>query len=414
MWWFFVRDFYRLADAKQGTGNLSGAAKRYPESAATTAPTHHFTTHMQRLATDGAQAFGVWDVQSGFVMFSANWSGITGLPMEVCAGFNLVHQLHPEDQFAFHDALQQAGSKKCTLLARSCDETLSVLRHLLFDILPPTAAQPYATVLVRDITAQKQLEEALTLKEAALHTANRSRSAFLSCMSHELRTPLNAIIGFSSMMREEMLGKMKNPTYAEYADHIHDAGGALLGKISDLLEIAALDAGGMRMDESIVDIPTIFAELHEMHSHTMFTRNQTLHIDAPEISVFIDKRKVICALSHMLANAIRHSPENAAIYLQCTTLSGGEIVLSVRDYGEGIGAESLANIHHALRAPTSYAHIRSDGIGLGLSLSKEIATQHGGHVMLDAMRKQGTVVSLVLPANRLRGSRAPAPRLVKR
>jgi two-component system cell cycle sensor histidine kinase PleC len=63
-------------------------------------------------------------------------------------------------------------------------------------------------------------------------------------MSHELRTPLNAIMGFSEMMKSAVFGELGNPTYKEYAKHIHESGNALLGKINDLLDIASMDAGG--------------------------------------------------------------------------------------------------------------------------------------------------------------------------
>src|SRR3546814_3842507 len=86
---------------------------------------------------------------------------------------------------------------------------------------------------------------ALVLAEAA----NRSKTSFLANMSHELRTPLNAILGFSEMMKREILGPVQPPRYRGYVDDIHHMGRHLLSLVNDILEMSKVEAGESQLNE---------------------------------------------------------------------------------------------------------------------------------------------------------------------
>lgn len=238
--------------------------------------------------------------------------------------------------------------------------------------------------------------------EAALAVSDRARQAFLSSMSHELRTPLNAIMGFSEMMKEGVFGAVGNPTYEQYAGHIHESGGNLLNKINDLLDIAALDAGGIVLDEEPFALADLFNEAVEIHSHKAFERGQSIQIDCPKgIQLNADRRKLLCALTHFIANALRHSRDTAIVTLMARIQPDDGIILSVRDEGEGIAPTQLTAIRTALQQESSYRTIVPGGIGLGLALSRELASQHSGRMMIDSIRHRGTVVSMILPKERI-------------
>ena len=203
--------------------------------------------------------------------------------------------------------------------------------------------------------------------EAALAVSDRSREAFLAAMSHELRTPLNAIMGFSEMMKEGVFGAVENPTYHESAGHIHDSGSSLLGKINDLLDIASLDTGGIVLDESDFLLAELFAEAVEIHRATANQRHQTVHVDcAPNIRLMADRRKLLCALTHFLSNALRHSKNDCSVTLMARIQPDDGVILSVRDEGEGIHPTQLNIIRQALQRESAYRNIEAGGIGLGL------------------------------------------------
>ena len=105
----------------------------------------------------------------------------------------------------------------------------------------------------------------------------------------------------------------------------------------------------------------------------------------------------MCATSHLITNALRHSVEGAQVTVSVRVQADEGVIISVRDAGEGISTGQLAIIRKALTADVAYFNIESGGIGLGLSLTKELAQRHGGRVMIDSVRHKGTVVSIILP-----------------
>ena len=85
--------------------------------------------------------------------------------------------------------------------------------------------------------------------------ANRAKSEFLANMSHELRTPLNSVIGFSEILKEQLLGPMDNPRYEEYAADIYESGKHLLNLISDILDVSKIEVGEIDIVEEEINVP---------------------------------------------------------------------------------------------------------------------------------------------------------------
>jgi signal transduction histidine kinase len=360
-------------------------------------------SYLQRLSIEGEHAFGVWDESAGFSLFSANFERVTGLSSGGCAGHDWIHLIHHTQQYAVNEALlnaTQGHDGRCLVQVEQLADGAQT-RWLMLDIKAPKHSDSNIMVLFRDLSEQKALEEALKQTESALAMSERSRAAFLSSMSHELRTPLNAIMGFSEMMKSAVFGDLDNPTYKEYVKHIHDSGSALLGKINDLLDIASMDAGGLTIEESEFYLGDMLAETIEMYTHQAFERQQRIRLDCPHrIEIAADRAKLMCASAHLLTNALRHSPQDSEIVLSVRVQADEGIIVSVRDCGEGIAHTQLEIIRNALMADAAYFNIESGGIGLGLSLTKELAERHGGRVMIDSIRHRGTVVSLILPSAR--------------
>jgi signal transduction histidine kinase len=247
-----------------------------------------------------------------------------------------------------------------------------------------------------------RMEESLRKAEHQLEEANRGRQAFLSSMSHELRTPLNAIMGFSEMMRTQVFGEVGHPTYYEYVNHIHESGQQLLNKVNDLLEIASLDSGGMTMKEEPFSLNELLNEAQEIFSHEAFTHDIKLKLDIPHsITLHADRRQLLCALSHFLSNAVRHSLDGGEVQISARPQGHDGLVIAVRDFGKGMPNEQLASIRQAMQSDAAYFKVEGNGIGLGLSLAKELVAKHHGSISIDSVRGQGTVVSMFLPKERV-------------
>ncbi len=421
-WLYFAREFYRLQNQatpapvaahapavaeepkSQPTPSIAPVAQPQPQLHSAEQPVASFNTWLQRLSVEGDHAFGVWDSESGFSMFSANFDRVTGLSSGECAGHDWIHTIHNDQQYSINEALLNAEKgldSRCLVQVCSLHAEES-WRWMLVDVKAATPRQPHIMVLWRDLTEQKALEETLKQMETSLAMSERGRSAFLSSMSHELRTPLNAIMGFSEMMKSGVFGPLENPTYAQYAEHIHDSGSMLLAKINDLLDIASMDAGGMEIEETEFMLPDLLAEVIEIHSHQAFTRNQRLHLDCPlKLMVMADRAKLLCATSHLISNALRHSQNDDEITIAVRVQADDGVIISVRDGGEGISPAQLDIIRKAMEADVAYFNIECGGVGLGLSLVKELAARHGGRVMIDSIRHRGTVASIILPITRV-------------
>nr|WP_272214127.1 histidine kinase dimerization/phospho-acceptor domain-containing protein [Marinicella sp. W31]MDC2876640.1 histidine kinase dimerization/phospho-acceptor domain-containing protein [Marinicella sp. W31] len=133
----------------------------------------------------------------------------------------------------------------------------------------------------------QRLTESLGKAEAAALTAeeaNRAKAAFLAAMSHDLRTPLNAIIGFSEIMKDEMMGPLRNPYYKEYAADIHSSGTHLLDMIDGVLDLSRLEAGGYRLVEQPVYLVDVIDASMAMVSTEAASRAISIHCDASESS----------------------------------------------------------------------------------------------------------------------------------
>ncbi len=419
-WLYFARDFYtaNTAAAPQRANDKNHhvyhaqlaavACKSFPRPAlvqpqpVAAAPSNPDTVYLERLSAEGDNAFGVWDAEFGFRSFSSNFERVTGLASEECEGHDWIHAIHHDQQYALNEMLlnaEQGTDGSCLVQLRDMQDGW---RWMMLNAKAPTASQPHIMVIWRDLTEQKALEETLKQIESSLAMSERGRSAFLSSMSHELRTPLNAIMGFSEMMKAGVFGPLDNPTYQQYAQHIHDSGATLLQKVNDLLDIASMDVGGLELEEGEFNLGELLSEALEIHSHQAFSRGQTIKLDCPNsIALHADRAKLICAISHLIGNAIRHSKNDAEISVIVRAQPDEGVIVSVRDSGEGISNAQLEVIRNALAAEVAYFNIESGGIGLGLSLAKELSARHGGKVMIDSIRTRGTVVSIVLPPERV-------------
>jgi two-component system cell cycle sensor histidine kinase PleC len=249
-----------------------------------------------------------------------------------------------------------------------------------------------------------ELARAKTQAESAreqAQTANLAKAHFLANMGHELRTPLNAILGFSEMI---FTRTFTNPEkHYEYAELIHGSGQTLLALINDILDLAKLETGRLQLRESIIDLAAVIdEEIHKMQPKADAADCAlTMEVAENLPPVFADERAIRQVLGNLLANAVKFSAKGCAMaFAFCA--SDGSVHFGVADTGIGIAAADQAHLFE------HFGHGRSDivkgakGAGLGLPIVHGLVTLHGGHVMLDSTEGEGTRVTAILPAARVR------------
>jgi signal transduction histidine kinase len=258
--------------------------------------------------------------------------------------------------------------------------------------------------LFRDSVIEKRkLEEALRENQVAKETAEASskvKSQFLANMSHELRTPLNAIIGFSELIQNQIYGPLQKQ-YRDYATIIHESGHHLLNLVSDILDIAKIEAGKFVLDIQDVDLTESVAyciRLVKNRADEQGIKLVTL-LPAQGLTFSADQRAFRQILLNLLSNAIKFSRPGDEVEVTAR-ITGEKLIVTVRDHGIGMPESLLARIGRPFeQAINDPAHAR-EGTGLGLSLVRALINQHGGALGIESREGVGTAVTCELPLNR--------------
>ena len=255
---------------------------------------------------------------------------------------------------------------------------------------------------VKDVTEKFEQERAL---RAALHQAeiaNKMKAAFLAAMSHELKTPLNAVLGFSEIIRDEVLGPVGHEGYRDYAGDIHKSGARLLSIINDVLDVSRLEGGLLTIDaraENFLDAAEQAIKLARGLTHDQRRIEIDMPLDMPSLT--IDPRRVAQALGNLLANALKFTPTDGQVRLVAQPAPDGGMLMIVKDTGIGMAEETIAAALEPFRQVDGSLARRFEGAGLGLSISKALIELHGGTLSIESAVGEGTSVTLALPANRV-------------
>jgi two-component system cell cycle sensor histidine kinase PleC len=250
-----------------------------------------------------------------------------------------------------------------------------------------------------------ELEEAKARSDEARRRAEESnfaKSRFLATVSHELRTPLNAIIGFSDLMKSEMLGPHSVPIYKEYSDDVHSAGQHLLGLINDILDITRLDAKKYQLHESAIKVQNIARDCVRMVQLKADAGDVTMHqvYEAELPQILADERAVKQIWLNLLSNAIKFTPEGGTVEVRVQRTRAGTLQISVQDTGPGIPKEEIPKVLEPFGQSSLTYALAKEGAGLGLPIIQALVELHGGCMVIRSDIGEGTEVIIEFPAER--------------
>ncbi len=232
--------------------------------------------------------------------------------------------------------------------------------------------------------------------------AGRAKGEFLANMSHELRTPLNAIIGFSDVLRQEVMGPLGAPEYREYADDINASGSHLLTLVNDILDVAKLGTSPIELADDSVDCAALTADCLRLVKQQARNGGVTLHAAVPAGLPRIrgDALRLKQIVLNLLSNAVRFTPAGGRVTVDAAVEDSGDLALRICDTGIGISADQIAKVvlpFYQVRE----SGLRRGGTGLGLSLAKALVELHGGSLDLASRLGAGTTATIRLPSERL-------------
>ena len=242
-----------------------------------------------------------------------------------------------------------------------------------------------------------RLYDAQRRARATAEAANRAKFDFLATMSHELRTPLNAIGGYVDLMAMGLRGPVTEAQHRDI-DRIKRAQQHLLGLINDVLNFAKLDAG--RVSYAIGDVPVAgpMASVEAMIAPQLHAKGIRYAVGRCPARTVVraDAEKVRQVLLNLLTNALKFTDAGGEIAVRCE-VDGAVARLRVVDTGVGIPADKLATIFDPFVQVDRGLNRPTEGIGLGLAISRDLARGMGGELTVESAVGRGSAFTLTLP-----------------
>ncbi len=253
-----------------------------------------------------------------------------------------------------------------------------------------------AATLEETAAELRRREEELRLQTEKAIRASRHKSEFLAKMSHELRTPLNSIIGFSDLLAEQETTISTEKRLA-FLDNVANSARHLLKLINDLLDIAKVESGKMKLHLENVDLRMSIASTVASTQPLFERKRQEVEIRTPDTPMIAhaDAGRIEQVLLNLLSNANKFTPEGEKI-----VVSGGAEAamwrIEVADRGIGISRDDQDRIFDEFEQVQSSA-THSTGTGLGLALARRFVEAHGGTIQVESALGAGARFSVLLP-----------------
>lgn len=257
--------------------------------------------------------------------------------------------------------------------------------------------------------ATQQLNEAITDLEAKnrelgfardeAQNANRTKSEFLANMSHEIRTPINGIKGFISLLSQSSLDQ----TQQRYVDIVLKSTADLTNIVNEILDFSKMESGKLNLVDEPFDLYEVIEQTRDILFINVLTKSIDLNLiifsDTPRLVVG-DKLRLKQILLNLIGNAIKFTDQGQVVIkvtLEDQDADQVAILISIEDSGIGISEQDQQNLFRAFSQVESSDNRRFAGTGLGLVISKNLATLMGGDIELQSQLGQGSNFSVRLP-----------------
>lgn len=254
-------------------------------------------------------------------------------------------------------------------------------------------------VLERTRALEQETAERLRLQDAdrareAAEQASRAKSEFLSRMSHELRTPLNAVLGFAQLLGNEADSLALRQR--EWLHHIETAGWHLLQLVDDVLDIASIEAGMLRVEHEPVDLRAALDDCRDMVAQAAQERQVELELTGERTVVVSDGRRLRQVLANLLTNAIKYNRPGGSVKARLS-LHEDQLRIEVADTGVGLSDEQQAQLFQPFNRLGREHDSRVQGTGLGLVVVKQMIEALRGRIQVNSRPNVGTTFVVEWP-----------------
>ncbi|MFP4025886.1 MAG: PAS domain-containing protein [Thiohalospira sp.] len=254
--------------------------------------------------------------------------------------------------------------------------------------------------IASDITTQKQLLEELTLAKEKAEESDRLKSAFLANMSHEIRTPMNGILGFSELLRDPFISEKEKETYIKI---INSNGKQLLNLIDDIIDVAKIEVGQLKIKKNLSPINPILDEIYLLFKQEQVRLNKEkiafiLEKEEGNHHIYTDIIRLKQIINNLLSNSFKFTEKGFIKFgYQVIKHNGtGFYRFFIADSGIGISQEFESLIFERFAQIKTKLNQTQQGTGLGLSISKGLTELLGGEIWYESSN-EGTTFYFTIP-----------------
>jgi len=303
--------------------------------------------------------------------------------------------------------LYQTGVQPVSAMPLKAIQGLGLVSTTAASLYVTMMALFYANALASQVELEVEMKEhqvtssQLRLATEEAERAGAAKSDFLAKMSHELRTPLNAVIGYSEILLEDATDADDMATVSDLRK-IHKAGHYLLKLVNEVLDLSKIDAGKMEVYNEAVDCDPLLAKLvGGLQTEAQRNRNTLVYSGGELGRVYTDVSKLQQILTQLIDNATKFT-RDGRISVEAERRPGergDDIVVRVRDNGEGIAKERFATLFEQFNIAGDTSASKYGGTGLGLALCKKLCEMLQGEITVESEPNAGACFTVRLPAN---------------
>ncbi|MCB1749991.1 MAG: PAS domain S-box protein [Gammaproteobacteria bacterium] len=358
---------------------------------------------LRQITENTRDLFWLMDAERGEVVYVGHgYERIWGYPVEQAVdAVPWLDRLHEDDAPMLRRArvsLLTTGTVDVEYRILRGDGEPRWLHTRAFPIRGEGGALARIAGFTEDITDSRSVQELRRLKDEA-ESASRTKSEFLSRMSHELRTPLNAVLGFAQLLLVDPEAALAQGP-RENVGEILKAGRHLLDIVDEMLDLTRIEMGQLRIELEAVDVNGVVTECLPMVQAQAAARGIVMRradgAGTPPGHAIADRTRVRQILLNLLSNAIKYNVEGGTVTVEVRRVHEHVLRLSVSDTGPGLSETELEQLFVPFRRLET-ARTSSEGIGLGLALSKQLAEAMGGAIGARGGPGEGATFWLELP-----------------
>ena len=256
----------------------------------------------------------------------------------------------------------------------------------------------YFNIYGHNITKRKIAESNMTIAKERAEQANQAKTQFLTHISHELRTPMNAILGFTELINRDSMNPLPNHQ-KQQLDQITSSGKHLLNLINEMLDLATVESGNIKLSIESVEIVSLVEEVITLcdslaiQNGIIIEHEKTL---ADRVFVNADVSRLKQVILNLVSNAIKYNKPNGKILISYIKQGSSKIRFGIKDSGFGIPDEQKDKVFKPFeRLHSDIKNI--EGTGIGLTISKQLIELMAGTIGFESVTNEGSYFFIDLP-----------------